>query len=363
MGAARRGARRSPRPPASCSASRPWRCARAEAAGWPVRRDLIGVETSRRARAGRRAAATPWAVGRAAASGGAAQGSARLPDAVVVSRAVPARARRRVARQAARRGPRSAARTRPRWRSADAKTTQRQRAASSELQRLGARRAAATVARGLCATRRARPAPAGRAPRRARTPAASPRASSTYSRWWPTGLRNARDRRAALRSPRRPSTTTSRRSCASSASRPAPRRPPRPTGWGSSKDRESSRCDGRPRTVAVDTVMQTTKEDSMDLYVILRRSGWSSAEELERGGGAVDQRRQRGDGRRRALDPQLRPRRGRRLRRHGMHLRGDRARRRSASTHRSPTCRPTRSFALPTRSLVRPDPQPANATA
>ena len=60
----------------------------------------------------------------------------------------------------------------------------------------------------------------------------------------------------------------------------------------------------------------------MDLYVILRRSGWRSPERAREAAGALDAGRRRGHARRHPLDPQLRPRRGRRLGRHRLHLRG-----------------------------------------
>ena len=54
----------------------------------------------------------------------------------------------------------------------------------------------------------------------------------------------------------------------------------------------------------------------METYVILRRGGWRTADDLERGGGAVDGRG-RADARRHRLDPQLRARGARRNGRHG----------------------------------------------
>ena len=76
---------------------------------------------------------------------------------------------------------------------------------------------------------------------------------------------------------------------------------------------------GPRRGRSVDLV-NSTKGAAMETYVILRRSGWRSGEELAGGGRPVD-RRGRAHVRRHPLDPQLRARGGER-RRHRLHLPG-----------------------------------------
>ena len=96
----------------------------------------------------------------------------------------------------------------------------------------------------------------------------------------------------------------------------------------------------------------------MDLYVILRRNGWSPGDELQEAAGALERV---GDGEmpeERSLDPQLRARRERGRARHRMHLRGGEPR--SDSQARGAADLPADEIIpIADTVFVRPDPQPA----
>ena len=96
----------------------------------------------------------------------------------------------------------------------------------------------------------------------------------------------------------------------------------------------------------------------METYVILRRDGWRTPDDLQE---AAARSTAEGD----RMPDDIRWIRSyvlaeaRRQRRHRLHLPGVRARRRSARTPTAPACRSTRSSPSPTPSIVRPDPAPA----
>ena len=93
----------------------------------------------------------------------------------------------------------------------------------------------------------------------------------------------------------------------------------------------------------------------MQTYLILRRGGWATAQDLKDAGDTLGDRG-RPDARRHPLDPQLRHRRDRRLGRHRLRLPGHQAPKPSASTRGAPTCPPTRSSPSPTPSSCAPTP-------
>ena len=116
-----------------------------------------------------------------------------------------------------------------------------------------------------------------------------------------------------------------------------------------------------PRTTTNRKLHDSRKENHMDLYVILRRSGWRSPEDLGEAAGRSKQVADDDMPDDITVDPQLRPRGGRAARSAPSASTRRRARRRSASTPSSPTCPSTRSSPWPTPVIIRPDPQPAAA--
>ena len=229
------------------------------------------------------------------------------------------------------------------------------RDALAELQRLGARPAAQRARPRAARARRARH-PRGPARPPARTRPGSPRASWRCSSWSPRACATPRSPRGCS-CPSAPSPTTSRRSCASSACARAP-------------GRRRGRAPGHRRKIGSPADVGRRRGRSfpaMKLYAILRRDGWRSPGELERGRRARRGRQRRHAGRG-PVDPQLRPGRGRRRGRHDLHLRAQPRGDPQARVARGPAGRqisrsPTRSSCAPTPSrrgcepLARPLPR------
>ena len=123
------------------------------------------------------------------------------------------------------------------------------------------------------------------------------------------------------------STTTCRRSCASSRSRAAARPSPRQAGSGCSKirsppsqSRRFHRYIGAAALVA-SQAFPSERRRLLETYVILRRGGWRTPDELQAAAARSTEEGEQ-DARRRPLDPQLRARGDERRARHRLHLPG-----------------------------------------